>query len=51
MLTICVDVVLESKTISDVHEYEYTVVVPSVSGTFRIEKVQDKYCRYPPRSK
>lgn len=39
--------VLESQTISDVRAHEYTVQVPGVSGTFRIESVHDRYCRYP----
>lgn len=39
--------VLESQTISDVRAHEYTVEVPGVSGTFRIESVHDRYCRYP----
>lgn len=41
-----VEVVLDTKTVSNVKASEYLVDV-DVGGTFRIENVKDKFCQYP----
>lgn len=36
--------IVETKTVSDIHDYEYTVFV-GLEGTYEAIEIQDKYCR------